>query len=140
VGILSREANRAAAGAWYHLARKDGERLEDGREPKGVCWSGVFSREGTSCDRGVGGHGRRLLAAGDAQGGGAEPLVWHAVSTSHHDRPPKKGLKDAGREAPNEQVRMIVEDGGTVAGAHIGEGRTVLAVGGPPEHDPGAGR
>jgi hypothetical protein len=80
-------------------------------------------------------------AAGDAaQGGGAEPLVWHAVSTSHHDRPPKKGLKDAGREAPNEQVRMIVEDGGTVAGAHIGEGRTVLAVGGPPEHDPGAGR
>ena len=60
-------------------------------------------------------------AAGDAaQGGGAEPLVWHAVSTSHHDRPPKKGLKDAG--------------------AHIGEGRTVLAVGGPPEHDPGAGR
>ena len=37
VGILSKEANRAAAGAWYHLAREDGERLEDGREPKGAC-------------------------------------------------------------------------------------------------------
>ena len=74
-------------------------------------------------------------AAGDA-----EPLVWHAVSPSHHDRPHKRGPKDAGCEAPNEQVRKIEEDGGTVAGPYIGEGRTVLAVGSPPEDDPGAGR
>jgi hypothetical protein len=80
-------------------------------------------------------------AAGDAaKGGGAEPLVWHAVSSTHHDRPHKRGPKDAGRGAPNEQVRRIEEDGGTVAGAHIGEGRSVLAVGGPPEDDPGHGR
>jgi hypothetical protein len=75
-----------------------------------------------------------------AKGGGAEPLVRHAVFSSHHDRSPKRGPKDARREAPNEHVRRIAEDGGTVAGAHIGEGRTVLAVGGPPEDDPGAGR
>ena len=80
-------------------------------------------------------------AAGDAaNGGGAEPLVWHAVPSSHHDRHHKRGPKDAGCEAPNEQVRKIEEDGGTVAGGHVGEGRTVLAVGGPPEDDPGAGR
>ena len=74
-------------------------------------------------------------AAGDA-----ELLVWHAVSPSNHDRPHNRGPKDAGVEAPNEQVRKIEEDGGTVAGPHIGEGRTVLAVGRTPEDDPGAGR
>ncbi len=79
-------------------------------------------------------------AEGIAKGGGAEPHVWQAVPSSHYDSPPERGPEDAGREAPNEQVRRIEEDGGKVARAHIREGRTVLVLSWRPGDDPGAGR
>ncbi len=70
-------------------------------------------------------------AVGLAKGGGAElhvVHVWHTVPSVHFDRLIRSGLRDAGREALDEQVRRIEEEGGTVAGAHLKEGRVVEAI------------
>jgi nucleotide-binding universal stress UspA family protein len=66
-----------------------------------------------------------------AKGGGAElhvVHVWHTVPSPHYDRVIRSGLEDAGRERLNEQVRWIEEESGTVAGAHLREGRAVEAI------------
>jgi nucleotide-binding universal stress UspA family protein len=66
-----------------------------------------------------------------AKGGGAElhvVHVWHSVPSVHFDRLVRSGLRDAGREALEEQVRWIEEEGGTVAGTHLREGQAVEAI------------
>jgi nucleotide-binding universal stress UspA family protein len=65
------------------------------------------------------------------KGGGAElhvVHVWHTVPSPRFDSVIRSGLEDAGRETLEEQVRWIEEQGGTVAGAHLVEGRTVEAI------------
>ena len=54
--------------------------------------------------------------------------VWHAVPSVHYDRLVRSGLEDAGREALEAQVRWVEEDGGTVAGAYLREGRAVEEI------------
>jgi nucleotide-binding universal stress UspA family protein len=66
-----------------------------------------------------------------AKGGGAElhvVHVWHTVPSTHFDRVIRSGLEDAGRETLEEQVRWIEEEDGSVAGAHLIEGRAVEAI------------
>jgi nucleotide-binding universal stress UspA family protein len=66
-----------------------------------------------------------------AKGGGAElhvVHVWHSVPSVHFDRLIRSGLRDAGREALEEQVRWIEEEGGTVAGTYLREGQAVEAI------------
>jgi nucleotide-binding universal stress UspA family protein len=66
-----------------------------------------------------------------AKGGGAGlhvVHVWHTVPSPHYDRVIRSGLEDAGRERLEAQVRWIEEKGGTVAGAHLREGRAVEAI------------
>jgi nucleotide-binding universal stress UspA family protein len=66
-----------------------------------------------------------------AKGGGAKlhvVHVWHTVPSTHYDRLIRSGLEDAGREKLEEQVRWIEEEGGTVAGTHLIEGRAVEAI------------
>jgi nucleotide-binding universal stress UspA family protein len=63
-----------------------------------------------------------------ARKGGAElhvVHVWHTVPSPHFDRVIRSGLEDAGREALEEQVRWIENEGGAVSGAHLLEGRAV---------------
>ncbi len=66
-----------------------------------------------------------------AKGGGAElhvVHVWHTVPSPHFDHLIRSGLEDAGRERLEAQVRRIEEEGGTVAGAHLREGRAVEEI------------
>jgi nucleotide-binding universal stress UspA family protein len=66
-----------------------------------------------------------------AKGGAAEfhvVHVWHSVPSVHFDRLIRSGLRDAGREALEEQVRWIEEEGGTVAGTYLREGQAVEAI------------
>jgi nucleotide-binding universal stress UspA family protein len=66
-----------------------------------------------------------------AKGGGAElhvVHVWHTVPSPHYDHLIRSGLEDAGRERLEAQVRRIEEEGGTVAGVHLREGRAVEAI------------
>ena len=66
-----------------------------------------------------------------AKGGGAEfhvVHVWHSVPSVHFDRLIRSGLRDAGREALEAQVRWIEEEGGTVAGTYLREGQAVEAI------------
>ncbi len=66
-----------------------------------------------------------------AKGGGAElhvVHVWHTVPSPHYDHLIRSGLEDAGREKLEAQVKHIEEEGGTVAGAHLREGRAVWAI------------
>ena len=66
-----------------------------------------------------------------AKGSGAELYVvhvWHTVPSPHYDHLIRSGLEDAGRERLEAQVRWIEEEGGTVAGAHLREGRPVEAI------------
>jgi nucleotide-binding universal stress UspA family protein len=66
-----------------------------------------------------------------AKEGGAElhvVHVWHTVPSPHYDHLIRSGLEDAGRERLEAQVRWIREEGGTVAGAHLREGRAVEAI------------
>lgn len=66
-----------------------------------------------------------------AEKGGAElhvVHVWHTVPSPHFDRVIRSGLKDAGREKLDEQVRWIENEGGTVSGAHLWEGHAVEAI------------
>jgi nucleotide-binding universal stress UspA family protein len=66
-----------------------------------------------------------------AQKGGAELHVihvWQTVPSPHFDHVIRSGLEDAGREALEEQVRWIEDDGGTVSGAHLWEGQAVEAI------------
>src|SRR5215217_6592446 len=66
-----------------------------------------------------------------AKGGGAElhvVHVWHTVPSPHYDRVIRSRLEDAGRERLEAQVRWMEEEGGTVAGAHLREGRAVEAI------------
>lgn len=66
-----------------------------------------------------------------AKGGGAElhvVHVWHTVPSVHFDRLIRSGLRDAGREALEEQVRWIEEEGGTLAGTYLREGQAVEAI------------
>src|SRR5918995_2939109 len=66
-----------------------------------------------------------------AQRGGAElhvVHVWHTVPSPHFDRVIRSGLEDAGREALEEQVRWIENEGGTVSGAHLWEGQAVGGI------------
>ena len=75
-------------------------------------------------------------AAVDLAKGGAElhvVHVWHTVPSPHYHDFIRSGLKDAGRETLDEQVRRIEEEGGTVAGAHLREGRVVEAIVGQAE-------
>jgi nucleotide-binding universal stress UspA family protein len=76
-----------------------------------------------------------------ARGGGAElhvVHVWHTVPSPHFDDFIRSGLKDMGREKLDAQVRWIEEEGGTVAGAHLREGRAVEEIVGQAE-ETGAG-
>jgi nucleotide-binding universal stress UspA family protein len=71
-----------------------------------------------------------------ARGGGAQlhvVHVWHTVPSPHYDDVIRSGLKDAGRETLDAQVRWIEEGGGTVAGAHLREGRAVEEIVGQAE-------
>ena len=66
-----------------------------------------------------------------AKRGAAELHVvhaWHTVPSPHFDRLIRSGLEDEGREVLEEQVRRVEDEGGTVAGAHLREGRTVEAI------------
>ncbi|MDF2703628.1 MAG: UspA [Rubrobacteraceae bacterium] len=66
-----------------------------------------------------------------AKGGGAElhmVHVWHTVPSPHYDHLIRSGLEDAGGERLEAQVRRIEEEGGTVAGVHLREGRPVEAI------------
>jgi nucleotide-binding universal stress UspA family protein len=54
--------------------------------------------------------------------------VWHTVPSTHFDRVIRSGLEDAGREALEEQVRWIENEGGAVSGAHLLEGRAVEEI------------
>ena len=66
-----------------------------------------------------------------AKRGGAElhvVHVWHTVPSPHFDRVIRSGLEDAGREALEEQVRWIENEGGTVSGAHLWEGQAVGGI------------
>ena len=66
-----------------------------------------------------------------ARGGGAElhvVHVWHTVPSPHYEDFIRSGLKDVGRETLDEQVRTIEEEGGTVAGSHLREGRAVEEI------------
>ena len=66
-----------------------------------------------------------------AKGGGAELHVvhaWHTVPSPHFDHVIRSGLEDAGREALEEQVRWIENEGGTVSRAHLWEGQAVEAI------------
>ena len=66
-----------------------------------------------------------------AKNGGAElhvVHVWHTVPSVHFDRLIRSGLEDAGREALEEQVRWIENEGGTVSGAHLREGQAVEEI------------
>src|SRR3712207_4401852 len=66
-----------------------------------------------------------------ARGGGAElhvVHVWHTVPSPHYDDFIRSGLEDAGRETLDAQVRRIEAEGGTVAGAHLREGRAVEEI------------
>jgi nucleotide-binding universal stress UspA family protein len=66
-----------------------------------------------------------------AKRGGAELHVihvWHTVPSPHFDRVIRSGLEDAGRETLEEQVRWIENEGGTVSGAHLLEGRAVEEI------------
>src|SRR5918997_3426536 len=71
-----------------------------------------------------------------ARGGGAElhvVHVWHTVPSPHFDDFIRSGLKDMGREKLDAQVRWIEEEGGTVAGTHLREGRAVEEIVGQAE-------
>jgi nucleotide-binding universal stress UspA family protein len=71
-----------------------------------------------------------------AKGGGAELHVvhiWHTVPSPRFESVIRSGLEDAGREKLEEQVRWIEEQGGTVAGAYLREGRAVEAIVGQAE-------
>jgi nucleotide-binding universal stress UspA family protein len=66
-----------------------------------------------------------------AKAGGAElhlVHVWHTVPSVHFDRLVRSGLEDAGRERLEEQLRWIEEEGGTVAGTYLREGRSVEEI------------
>jgi nucleotide-binding universal stress UspA family protein len=66
-----------------------------------------------------------------AKKGGAElhvVHVWRTVPSTHFDHVIRSGLEDAGRERLEAQIRWIEEEGGTVAGAHLREGRAVEAI------------
>ncbi len=66
-----------------------------------------------------------------AKKGGAElhvVHVWHTVPSPHFDHVIRSGLEDAGREALEEQVRWIEDQGGAVSGAHLCEGQAVDAI------------
>src|SRR3712207_2092346 len=70
-------------------------------------------------------------AADLAKNGGAElhvVHVWHTVPSTHFDRVIRSGLEDAGREALEEQVRWIENEGGAVSRAHLLEGRAVEEI------------
>jgi nucleotide-binding universal stress UspA family protein len=71
-----------------------------------------------------------------AKGGGTElhvVHVWHTVPSPHYDHVIRRGLEDAGRETLDAQVRWIEESGGTIAGAHLREGRPVEEIVGQAE-------
>ena len=53
--------------------------------------------------------------------------VWHTGPSPHFDHVIRSGLEDVGREALEEQVRWIEEEGGTVAGAYLMDGQVVEA-------------
>lgn len=64
-----------------------------------------------------------------AKGGGVHVVhVWHTVSSPHYDRATRSGLRDAGDETLDEQVRWVEEGGGTVAGAYLREGQGVEEI------------
>ena len=54
--------------------------------------------------------------------------VLHTAPSVHFDHLVRSGLRDAGHEALEEQVRWIEEEGGTVAGTYLREGRAVEAI------------
>jgi nucleotide-binding universal stress UspA family protein len=71
-----------------------------------------------------------------AKGGGAElhvVHVWHTIPSPHYDRLIRSGLRDAGRETLDEQVRWIEEEGVAVAGSYLREGRPVEEIVGQAE-------
>jgi nucleotide-binding universal stress UspA family protein len=66
-----------------------------------------------------------------AKKGGAElhvVHVWHTVPSPHYDRVIRSGLEDAGRETLEEQLRWIEEEGITVTGTYLREGRAVEEI------------
>jgi nucleotide-binding universal stress UspA family protein len=63
-----------------------------------------------------------------AMAGGAELHVVHVWHTVHFDRLVRSGLEDAGRETLEEQLGWIEEQGGTVAGTYLREGRAVEEI------------
>ncbi|CAA9458936.1 MAG: Universal stress protein family [uncultured Rubrobacteraceae bacterium] len=66
-----------------------------------------------------------------AERGGAElhvVHVWHTVPSPHARGFIRSGLKEIGQDKLEQQVREIVETGGTVAGAHLREGQAVEAI------------
>jgi nucleotide-binding universal stress UspA family protein len=66
-----------------------------------------------------------------AKKGGAELHVvhaWKTIPSPHFDGVIRSGLEDVGREVLEEQVRWIEDEGGTVAGAHLREGRAVEEI------------
>ena len=66
-----------------------------------------------------------------AKKGGAElhvVHVWHTVPSPHFDRVIRSELEEIGRDRLEQQVRLIEDPGGTVAGAYLMEGRTVEGI------------
>ena len=63
--------------------------------------------------------------------GGAElhvVHVWHTVPSPHLDRFIRSELEEIGRDRLEQQVRLIEDAGGTVAGAYLREGSAVAGI------------
>ncbi len=73
----------------------------------------------------------RTAAVDLTKKGGAElhvVHVWHTVPSPHFDRLIRSELEEIGRDRLEQQVRLIEDAGGTVAGAYVREGRAVEGI------------
>jgi nucleotide-binding universal stress UspA family protein len=73
----------------------------------------------------------RVAAVDLTEKGGAElhvVHVWHTVSSPHFDRDIRSGFEEIARDRLEQQVQLIEDAGGTVAGAYLREGRAVEGI------------
>jgi nucleotide-binding universal stress UspA family protein len=73
----------------------------------------------------------RAAAVDLTEKGGAElhmVHVWHTVPSPHFDGAIRSGFEEIARDRLEQQVRLIEDAGGTVAGAYLREGRAVEEI------------
>src|SRR4028119_543002 len=99
------------------------ERLERGRNMNGFPEKILLATDGLAST------GVAARAAVDLnEKGGAElhvVHVWHTVPTPHFDRDIRSGFEEIARDRLEQQVQLIEDAGGTVAGAYLREERAV---------------